>query len=173
MAATPVSATAIASAVHRLAEELRPLFRDDTPTFLVGIANGGLGLTNLLAQELGLGGPTGLVNAVFHRDDIGLKPIPKNFQPTELNFDIDGARIVLVDDVFASGRTVRAALNELFDHGRPAEVRLAVLIDTRQPRLPLRPDFVGLDWQPPSRQKVQLHLDPSPSRAHSLELLSL
>ena len=83
---------------------LETLFLD--PSFaLVAIANGGISLGRIIQTWAPEGIPFGIVNATFHRDDIGLKPIPKNFQPTSLDFDIDGATILLIDDVFASGRT--------------------------------------------------------------------
>src|SRR5690606_19448456 len=82
--------------------------------FLVGIANGGINLARILAEQLPEKPAWGILNALFHRDDVGLKPIAKNFHQSDIGFPIDGAIVVLVDDVFATGRTVRAALNELF-----------------------------------------------------------
>jgi pyrimidine operon attenuation protein/uracil phosphoribosyltransferase len=123
---------------------------------LVAVANGGIALAARLRESLGASAPVGIVNALFHRDDISLQPILKDFQPTDLPFPVDDARILLIDDVFASGRTLRAALNELFDHGRPAEVRCAVLIDTGCRRLPLLPDFTGARYTPPPASRIQL-----------------
>ena len=116
--------------------------------FLVGIANGGIELTEIVSTCLPERPAWGVLNALFHRDDVGLKPIPKNFHQSNIGFPIDDATVVLIDDVFATGRTVRAALNELFDHGRPREVLLGVLVDTGLRRLPIRPDFVGIELSP-------------------------
>lgn len=122
--------------------------------FLVGIANGGIDLAQIIAERLPDKPAWGILNALFHRDDVGLKPIPKNFRQSNIGFPIDDAIVVLIDDVFATGRTVRAALNELFDHGRPREVLLAVLVDTGLARLPIRPDCVGMELKAGENQFV-------------------
>ena len=120
-------------------------FLESNPGFeAVAVADGGIALGRAMMDAVPPIRRVGILNASFHRDDVGLKPIPKAFQPTDLAFDTEGAQVLLIDDVFATGRTVRAALNELFDHGRPAEVRLAVLIDTGHRRFPVCADFVGL-----------------------------
>lgn len=129
--------------------------------FLVGIANGGIELTEILSARLPEKPASGVLNALFHRDDVGLKPIPKNFHQSNIGFPIDDATVVLVDDVFATGRTVRAALNELFDHGRPREVLLAVLVDTGLRRLPIRPDFVGMRLTPAAGEVVVVTINGS------------
>lgn len=139
--------------------------------YLVGIADGGIALTRLLAERLPGNPPWGVVNALFHRDDVGRKAIFNDFQPTVLDQEVDGARIVLVDDVFATGRTVRAALNELFDHGRPNEVLLATLVDTGQRRLPLHPDFVGVNLRPDETEKVVVTLTEDPAHPVQIALL--
>lgn len=129
---------------------------------LLGIANGGIVLTNRLAQRLraeGLICGTGTVDISFHRDDIGREPIPKEFSPTIIPHDVNGAAVILVDDVIYSGRTVKAALDELFDHGRPDTVELAVLIDRGGRRLPLAPDYCGLKIAANDTQKVRVTLD--------------
>lgn len=129
---------------------------------LLGIANGGIVLTNRLAQRLrseGLVCGTGTIDISFHRDDIGRQPIPKEFSPTIIPHDVNGAAVILVDDVVYSGRTVKAALDELFDHGRPDTVELAVLVDRGGRRLPLAPDYCGLKIQANDTQKVRVFLD--------------
>jgi pyrimidine operon attenuation protein / uracil phosphoribosyltransferase len=145
LAITPdnLSPDSAEEAYRQLVDQLTSAGIDWTTAGFVAIANGGCALGTRLHAELAPAADCGLINAAFHRDDIGLKPIPGNFRPTDLPFDIDGRLILLVDDVFASGRTLRAALNELFDHGRPARVLLAVLADTAQRALPLIPDFCG------------------------------
>ncbi len=170
--AEPPSAAELQAGIDHLAEQLAAL-ATVREIALLGIANGGIVLAQMLAQRLGEGVEHGVVNALFHRDDLGLTPVPSNFQPSSFEFRIDDAHIVLVDDVFASGRTARATLNELFDHGRPATVHLAVLVDTQRPRLPLRPDFVGLNLSCGENQTLHIQLDPNPARAHTASLESL
>ena len=109
---------------------------------LLGIANGGIPLARRLGARLGIK-RVGDLDISFHRDDIGKHPIPKEFTPTLLPGDVNGATVLLVDDVLFTGRTVKAALDELFDHGRPATVELAVLVDRGSRRLPVVADFAG------------------------------
>ena len=86
--------------------------------------------------------PVGSVDASLYRDDIGLRPVAPG-SVSDLTFDVDGATVVLVDDVLYTGRTVRAALDAVADYGRPSAVQLAVLVDRGHRELPIRPDFVG------------------------------
>jgi pyrimidine operon attenuation protein/uracil phosphoribosyltransferase len=138
-------------------------FSEKKAVRLVAVANGGIPVARMLASRLPALGAVGIINAAFHRDDIGLQPIPKSFQPTDLPFSIDEADVLLVDDVFATGRTLRASLNELFDQGRPASVRFAVLVDTENRLLPFRPDFTGLSLPTPPDQKVVVSSHPGAS----------
>jgi pyrimidine operon attenuation protein/uracil phosphoribosyltransferase len=143
---------------------------------LLGIANGGIVLTNRLAQRLraeGLVCGTGTIDISFHRDDIGRQPIPKEFSPTIIPHDVNGAAVILVDDVLYSGRTVKAALDELFDHGRPDTVELAVLVDRGGRRLPLAPNYCGLRLDANETQKVRVHLDPTQPAKDWISLESL
>lgn len=130
---------------------------------LVGLASGGAWVAQRLAKDLGIK-EVGVINASFHRDDYaekGLKAF-NNAQDmaTYLPFDVSGAHIILVDDVLDTGRTVRAALNELFDYGRPSKVDLAVLADRHRRELPIDATFKG--------GKVNV----SPDQILSLEQLS-
>lgn len=136
---------------------------------LLGIANGGLELARRLAAGLaghvpGLVARPGALDISFHRDDFGRNPIPKEFSPTHIPADVNGATVVLVDDVLFSGRTVKAALDELFDHGRPTRVELAVLADRGGRRLPLAPDYCGLRVTATEAEKVVVRLDPADPR---------
>lgn len=136
---------------------------------IVAIADGGTALANLLAEELFPGSPVGVISANFHRDDISLNPIPKSSVSTGIPFDVEGRTILLVDDVFATGRTLRAALNELFDHGRPAQVFSAALIDTCQRRLPMALDFAGSRIAVP--ENIDIHIrDNAGQRPFTLQL---
>ncbi len=110
---------------------------------MVGIRTGGVWVAQRLHSLLGLDSPLGELNINFYRDDftrIGLHP---QVQPSNLPFDIDGRHILLVDDVLHTGRTIRAALNEIFDYGRPASVALAVMVDRSGRELPIQADVVG------------------------------
>lgn len=110
---------------------------------MVGIRTGGVWVAEQLHRRLALDEPLGILDIGFYRDDftrIGLQP---KVAPSQLPFAVDGRALLLVDDVIMSGRTIRAALNELFDYGRPASVLLAVLIDLPQRELPIQPDVCG------------------------------
>lgn len=131
---------------------------------LLGIANGGIVLARRLATRLkasGLAPGLGLIDISFHRDDIGRNPIPKESSPTAIPHDVNGATVILVDDVLHSGRTVKAALDELFDHGRPSSVELAVLVDRGGRKLPVAADYCGLILVAGDTEKVLVHLDPA------------
>ncbi|OJZ18722.1 MAG: bifunctional pyr operon transcriptional regulator/uracil phosphoribosyltransferase [Thiobacillus sp. 65-29] len=140
--------------IARLADAIAPTLTPDT--FIVGIHTGGAWVAERLHALLGCKQPLGVLDISFYRDDfsrIGLHPQVK---PSNLPFELEGGTILLVDDVLHSGRTVRAAMNELFDYGRPASIRLAVLVDRGGRELPIRPDFVGLTVDIPDHQNVNL-----------------
>ena len=133
-----------------------------TPRLLVlGIANGGIEFARRLTDRLkksGLRPGTGTLDISFHRDDIGANPIPKEHSPTLIPHDVNGATVILADDVLHSGRTVKAALDELFDHGRPAKVELAVLVDRGGRTLPVAADYTGLVIAASPEEKVTVVL---------------
>ena len=111
---------------------------------MVGIRTGGVWLAERLHKELGLGDPLGTLDISFYRDDftrIGMNP---EVHPSDLPVPVDDRHIILIDDVLHTGRTIRAALNELFDYGRPASIILATLVDRSGRELPIQPDVVGL-----------------------------
>lgn len=136
------------------------LSRHGSPADLMvlGIANGGLPLAQRLASRLGVK-RVGTLDISFHRDDIGQKPIPKEFTPTVVPGDVNGATIILVDDVLYSGRTVKAALDELFEYGRPVKVELAVLIDRGGRKLPVAADYVGRTLTVSAQERVVVRLN--------------
>lgn len=161
-----IGASEIHSAIERLAEAISSRYRKSSSVRLLGIANGGVELTRRLAASLAKLDPrlavrVGTVDISFHRDDIGRHPIPKEFAPTHIPFDVQGADIILVDDVLFSGRTLKAALDEIFDHGRPAKVELAILVDRGGRRLPFAADYTGLTLAPKEAEKVVVVLDPA------------
>lgn len=153
----------IQAAIARLAEAIAARHGDASQLLLLGIADGGIELARRLAQKLRA--RAGTLDISFHRDDIGRHPIPKELAPTQIPGDVHGATIILVDDVLFSGRTIKAALDELFDHGRPTKVELAVLVDRGGRRLPFAADYVGIDLVTPESKQIVVTLDSkSPTR---------
>jgi pyrimidine operon attenuation protein/uracil phosphoribosyltransferase len=132
-------------AITRMAHEIIERNRGLDGVVLVGIQQGGVWLARALGDEIARIEspiPVGSVDASLYRDDIGLRPVSPA-AVSDLTFDLDGATVVLVDDVLYTGRTVRAALDAVADYGRPRAVQLAVLVDRGHRELPIRPDFVG------------------------------
>lgn len=123
---------------------------------VIGIHTGGAWVAERLRQRFLPDAPLGTLDITFYRDDfaqIGLQP---GVRPSELPFSVEGRHLVLVDDVLMTGRTIRAALNELFDYGRPASVTLVCLLDLNAGELPIRPDIVGQTLSLPQNQRVKL-----------------
>ncbi|MET3133704.1 pyrimidine operon attenuation protein/uracil phosphoribosyltransferase [Oxalobacteraceae bacterium GrIS 1.11] len=110
---------------------------------IVGIHSGGAWLAERLARDLDLGERLGFIDVSFYRDDFAEKGLHADVKPSQIGFDVDGATILLVDDVLYTGRTTRAAINELFDYGRPARIMLAALVDRGGRQLPVAADFVA------------------------------
>jgi pyrimidine operon attenuation protein/uracil phosphoribosyltransferase len=110
---------------------------------LIGVHSGGAWIAERLHRDLGLQRPCGFLSSAFHRDDYGRRGLPAEMKATELPFEVNGADVVLVDDILFTGRTVRASLNEIFDYGRPARVQLAVLLDRGGRELPVAADYCG------------------------------
>jgi pyrimidine operon attenuation protein/uracil phosphoribosyltransferase len=111
---------------------------------IVGIHSGGAWLAERLAADLGLSGRLGFIDVSFYRDDYARKGLHPDVKPTQIGFDVDRATIVLVDDVLYTGRTTRAAINVLFDYGRPARIMLAALAERDGRELPVAADFVAI-----------------------------
>ena len=147
----------IQAAIARLVDAIAKRHRSSTNVMLLGVANGGVVLARRLGEKLGL--TAGTLDISFHRDDIGRHPIPKEFAPSHIPADVHGATVILVDDVLFSGRTVKAALDELFDHGRPTKVELAVLVDRGGRRMPIAADYVGITLATREGEKVVVTLD--------------
>ena len=144
--------------LHTMAEEIRQLLGDKLP-LLIGIHTGGVWVAKELAKLLGtdfFDAPLGTLNIAYYRDDftrIGMHP---QVTPSDLPFNVDDRHLLLVDDVFHSGRTVRAALNEIFDYGRPASISLAVLIKRNGHELPLHADIIGQSVNLANNQHIKL-----------------
>ncbi len=130
---------------ERLLEALAGRMKSGTgpETGIVGIYTGGAWVAERLHRALGVKTPLGLLAVTLHRDDFGRIGLHRESRRSHLPFEVEGRDIVLVDDVLHTGRTIRAALNELWDFGRPKSVRLAVLADRGGRELPIAPDFTG------------------------------
>lgn len=127
-------------------------------TRLVGITSGGAWLAERLQRDLALAGEPGQVSSVMHRDDFAQRGLSAGGQ-THLPFEVDGADILVLDDVLYTGRTLRAVLNEIFDYGRPARVQLAVLVDRGGRQLPVQADFAAARVSLPDSQTLSLARD--------------
>src|SRR3954447_10972882 len=125
---------------------------------LVGITSGGAWLAQRLQKDLRLEGKAGVISSAMHRDDFAQRGLA-NAAQTDLPFDVNGAHIVLLDDVLYTGRTIRAVLNELFDYGRPASVKLAVLVDRGGRELPVQADYAAARVTLPASQSLSLARD--------------
>lgn len=128
-------------------------------TAMVGIHTGGVWAAENLHAMLGIALPLGKLAVTLHRDDFGKIGLHPQKKATDMPFDVNGRHILLVDDVLNSGRTLRAALNELFDFGRPASVRLAVLVDRGRRELPFSADFAGATMTLDPSQELVLKND--------------
>ncbi len=160
-----------AELLPRMATELQQLLasRGIEQTHFIGIRTGGVWVAEALLAELGLDQPLGTLDVSFYRDDFTRSGLHPQVRPSELPFDIEDQHLVLIDDVLMSGRTIRAALNELFDYGRPASVILVSLLDLNARELPIHADVLGATLALAANERVKL-LGPAPL---ALELQSL
>ena len=138
---------------------VRGLMKPDS--VLVGIWSGGAWLAERLQHDLKLSGEHGVISSALHRDDFSSRGMTAAADHTKLPFEVDGSRIVLVDDVLYTGRTIRAAVNELFDFGRPASVSLAVLVDRGGRELPIQAAVSAARITLPREQRLSLARDAS------------
>ncbi|HEX3448960.1 MAG TPA: bifunctional pyr operon transcriptional regulator/uracil phosphoribosyltransferase PyrR [Isosphaeraceae bacterium] len=154
----------IGGLISSMARKLADARRVGVPLYLVGVRTRGVPLAQRLAQELcrllGQDVTVGAVDITLYRDDIGRTQRWPVLRGTDIPFDLDGAEVVLVDDVLFTGRTVRAALNAICDLGRPACVRLAVLVDRGHREIPIQPDVVGLHMVTNFDDHVGVRLQP-------------
>ena len=153
----------VSRAIRRIAHEIVERNQGAHNVVLVGLQRGGTWIADLLAERIAqiepnLVVPNGSLDVSMHRDDIGLRPIVPG-AISEISFDINGAVVVLVDDVLYTGRTVRAALEGLNNFGRPRAVQLAVIVDRGHRELPIRPDFVGKNIPTQVSDEVDVSVD--------------
>jgi pyrimidine operon attenuation protein/uracil phosphoribosyltransferase len=150
-----------------LAAQMRPHVSAETA--LVGLHTGGVWLAQRLHGLLDLTQPAGSLDVSFHRDDYAKRGLARDARASALPFEVEGRHLILVDDVLHTGRTVRAALNELFDYGRPARVELAVLIDRGGRHLPVAPTYCAATLAPPPGSRIKLALDAGALSLHLVQ----
>jgi pyrimidine operon attenuation protein/uracil phosphoribosyltransferase len=165
---TLLDADALSRTLTRIAHEIIEANPELDEVALVGIQTRGVPLAQRLArlieERAGLAPELGAVDITFYRDDVSVRggEAPLAAQPlvraTLLDFALDGRTVVLVDDVLYTGRTIRAAIEALFDYGRPARVQLAVLVDRGHRELPIRPDYVGKNLPTSRTERIQVQL---------------
>src|SRR5690625_2767202 len=146
----------VEGALARLISDIEPMVRNDPSVVIVGIETGGAWIAQRLHEHFQLATELCAINISFYRDDFSTMGLHPRVGPSHIPADIDDKEIILVDDVLYTGRTVRAALNELFDYGRPSAVRLAVLVDRGERELPFAPDAVGLQLSLDGEQQIKL-----------------
>ena len=143
-----------ADLLRRLADAMRPHVTANT--VLVGIHTGGVWIAEWLHKKLGLASQLGSIDVSYHRDDHHLGGGRSGGRASQLPFDVEGAHVVIVDDVLYTGRTIRAAMNELFDYGRPARIDLAVLVDRGGRELPIAATWCAGALSLPASQTLEL-----------------
>lgn len=149
-------------AIWRMAHEIVERNHGLAQVVLIGLQTGGVLMAEAFAEALaeidGTDVPVGTLDVALHRDDIGIRPVLPE-AVTDIPVDLDGAIVVLVDDVLFTGRTIRAALDALSSYGRPRAVQLAVMVDRGHRELPIRPDYVGKNL--PTRRDEMVNVSPS------------
>ena len=141
----------------KLVAELRPLIKPSTA--MIGLYTGGAWLAEKLHPQLGLSTPLGLMDIAFYRDDYHKQGLHHDPKRTRIGFEVEGRDLLLVDDILYTGRTVRAAMNELFDYGRPASISLVVLADRGGRQLPICAQFCGTKVDVPEGRRLSMKRD--------------
>jgi pyrimidine operon attenuation protein/uracil phosphoribosyltransferase len=132
---------------------------------MIGIRTGGVWIAEQMHRRLNISEPLGLLDISFYRDDFSQIGVNPNVKPSQLPTNVEGRDIILIDDVFYTGRTIRAAMNEIFDYGRPNQIVLAVLIERDGRQIPLNPDCVGTSIKLTAGQRIKL-TGPEPLAVH-------
>jgi|TARA_B110000444_G_scaffold125979_1_gene118387 pyrimidine operon attenuation protein/uracil phosphoribosyltransferase len=128
----------------------------DLNTCLIGIPSGGHLIIKSLQKLLPAQIEYGLIDASFYRDDLEISGLKVKENITSINFDVNNKKVILIDDVFFTGRTIRAAINEIFDYGRPKEILLYVLINRQLSELPIKPNFSAYETNIPNDTYIDL-----------------
>jgi len=144
--------------LDNMAQQLHAEFekREITNPLMIGIHTGGAWIAKRLHEILGLQQPLGTLNISFYRDDFTRIGVHPQVAPSAIATPVENQHIVLVDDVLYTGRTIRAALNEIFDYGRPSSILLSVLVDRSGRELPIQPDVVGMHMELAGDQQIKL-----------------
>jgi pyrimidine operon attenuation protein/uracil phosphoribosyltransferase len=153
--------------LNNLEDELKRIIdeRQLVNPLMIGIRTGGVWIAEQMHQRLNISEPLGLLDISFYRDDFSQIGVNPNVKPSQLPTHIEGRDIILIDDVFYTGRTIRAAMNEIFDYGRPNQIVLAVLIERDGRQIPLSPDCVGARITLNANQRIKL-TGPEPLAVH-------
>lgn len=138
----------------KLVAEIKPLVKPSTA--MIGLYTGGAWLAEKLHPQLGLTTPLGLMDIAFYRDDYHKQGLHHDPKRTRIAFEVEGRDLLLVDDILYTGRTVRAAMNELFDYGRPASISLVVLVDRGGRQLPVCAQFCGTKVEVPEGRRLRM-----------------
>ncbi len=141
-----------------------------TNTALVGIHSGGAWLLHRILASINQDIPHGMLDAAMYRDDYAKRGLKSEPKPSNIAFDVSNKHIILIDDIFYTGRTTRAAMNELFDYGRPASIQLAVLINRGGAELPIAPNIVGATILLKPHENLQLTQDTTENNRGKLHL---
>jgi pyrimidine operon attenuation protein/uracil phosphoribosyltransferase len=164
MTLSPIEIPAL---LDKLEDGLRRIIgeRKLTDPLMIGIRTGGVWIADQMHRRLDIKDPLGLLDIAFYRDDFSQIGVHPKVKPSQLPAHIEGRDIILIDDVFYTGRTIRAALNEIFDYGRPNQVVLAVLIERDGRQIPLAPDCSGVKITLDAGQRIKL-TGPEPLGVH-------
>lgn len=159
---TVMDADAVRRAITRVAHEILERNKGSNDLALIGIRSRGVFLADRIAATIeaieGVDLPRGIVDITLYRDDLSRAEQTPHVRGTEIGFSIEGKRIVLLDDVLYTGRTIRAAMDALMDFGRPESIQLAVMVDRGHRELPIRADYVGKNLPTSRQQSVQVRL---------------
>jgi len=157
--------------LNKLEAELKRIIdeRQLVNPLMIGIRTGGVWIAEQMHRRLNISEPLGLLDISFYRDDFSQIGVNPNVKPSQLPMHIEGRDIILIDDVFYTGRTIRAAMNEIFDYGRPNQIVLAVLIERDGREIPLSPDCVGARITLNADQRIKL-TGPEPLAIHILTI---
>ena len=138
----------------KLVTQIKPHVKPSTA--MIGLYTGGAWLAERLHAQLDLATPLGLMDIAFYRDDYHKQGLHHDPKRTRIGFEVEGRDLLLVDDILYTGRTVRAAMNELFDYGRPASIALAVLVDRGGRQLPICAQFAGATLEVPAGRRLRM-----------------
>jgi pyrimidine operon attenuation protein/uracil phosphoribosyltransferase len=160
--ASIMDAAALERALTRMAHEIVEHNPDPESLTFIGIRTHGVPMARRLAVKTGTilkrEFPVGELDISMHRDDLALRDAPPKVGPSNISFDVTGKTIVLVDDVLFTGRTIRAAMDEISDFGRPQRIQLAILVDRGHRELPIRPDYVGKSMPTALTERIRVRL---------------